>query len=1728
MSLPVFARTSGQAKPAKKKAKVASVETRREPRSSRRLGGGGQEEPISPSLADGSERWAGVSRTPREQRMRRSRSWDGDLRSLPQTTPVRRERPERKDPPSRPRFLPGGAAERAEAPASASVATLNAPAPAPSANFDGLDFANWGAGHPPDTNGDVGPAHYIETINTSIGIFNKSDGSQAAAFTFDTFMSQGNFGNICDTENFGDPVVLYDTFEDRWVITDFAFRLSGQDVLAPALQCFAVSKTGDPISGGWNFYSVETLGGLGDYPKLGIWPDGIYMTTNMFGYASTAGFQGARVFAFNKAQMYAGAPTVQIVTFDAPPADFTVLPSNARLQTGTPPPGAPNYFLSTWQFLNGLTVYKFHVDWDHISLSTFTGPDVPIAATSWPNANVANAPSLGSANLLDVLQIRAMAQNQYSNIGGVESLWATHTVRRANTTGFAAPRWYQVNVTGGTVAPNIPQAATWDPDAANVIHRFMPSLAVNRNGDLALGYSTSSSTTKPAIMYAGRLATDPVNTFSQTEQLLVQGAGTQIGTSRWGDYSAMSLDPDGCTFWYTNMYYKVDGLDHQTRIGAFAFPGCTPIGEGMLSGTVTRAGSGSAIAGATVALGSRTTTTNVFGNYSFTLPAGTYPSVTASHPGFNSRTFTGIVLADGGVTTQDFALTAAPIAGCSTDTTQGDFQAGVPTNVDLTTSPGDVTLPKPDVIDVQNTTLGSQGAGFNTTTWLGQTFTVAGTGPLVRVDVNFFSLNCAAVTMPDLTVSIRNAAANVPTGTDLATATIPGFCNGGGGFYTVTFASPLTVTAGTQYALTWRAAAAIPAGTPAPGYFGTVSAGTGTVAVQNPYAGGRRASSANSGTTWTGASGNANNDHGFKIYINHGYAASGNFVSAVKDANPVPGAIPNWGTLAWTATTPTGTDIQFHAAASNSVTGPFNFVGPDGTTATSFSNGGSLAQFNGRRYLRYRATLTSTDTTATPTLNDVTICFDDVPATTTLTVGAAGGTYGSTANLGATLTAGPAVSGKTVSFTLNGTPVGSGTTNGSGVASVIGASLTGIAGGTYPGGVAATFAGDAGYMPASGSNTLTVTPATQTITFAPLADKAVGAPDFPVTATASSGLDVTFTAGGNCTVTPSGSAVHLTGAGSCTITAFQGGDGNYSPAPPVPRSFSIGIANQTITFGPLPNRTFGEPDFGIGAISSSGLAVGFTASGVCTVTPNGSAVHLTGLGSCTITASQPGNADYNPAPNVLRSFFVNSAAVSCPTSPVLPGASFTTTLSGGSSATDWIASYLVGAPGSPVPPYQYVPLPRPITQAVTAPGTAGTYELRLSANDTFALIGFCTYQVSAGVALSINDVTVTEGNSGAARATFNVTLSPASAGTVTVNFATANGTATAGSDYVTSAGTLTFNPGDTIQTVTVLVNGDTTPEPNETFVVNLTSPSGATFLDAQGQGNITNDDGAPPAVTCPSVVSGGNSNLDWMASYPPGAPSSPVPPYQYVPLPRPITRMVTAPSTVGTYELRLLANDAYGVIGSCLYQVATGPALSINDVTVTEGNSGTVSATFDVTLSPLSSGTVTVNFATADGTATSGSDYQATTGLLTFNAGESVKTVTVLVNGDTTPEANETFVVNLTTPSGATIQDGQGQGTITNDDGAPPALSCPTSMVARGASFTTTVTGGATAKDWVATFAPAAPNTTWLGQYQYVALPRPAMVGLIAPGTAGTYELRLLANDAFTLIGSSCTYQVGP
>ena len=264
---------------------------------------------------------------------------------------------------------------------------------------------------------------------------------------------------------------------------------------------------------------------------------------------------------------------------------------------------------------------------------------------------------------------------------------------------------------------------------------------------------------------------------------------------------------------------------------------------------------------------------------------------------------------------------------------------------------------------------------------------------------------------------------------------------------------------------------------------------------------------------------------------------------------------------------------------------------------------------------------------------------------TTLAVTPATGTFGGSVTLTANLTDSSthaALATRTIQFYLNGASVGSAVTNGSGDATLNNAGLNGISSGSYPAGIEAIFAGEQNYSPSTGLAALTVDPADQTITFGALASKQFGDADFGVAATATSGLSVSFSVvTGQCTL--SGALVHLTGSGSCTIRASQAGNSDYNAAPDVDQSFTIGSANQTITFAALTNKTFNDADFGLSATASSGLTVTFsTVSGQCSV--SGIMVHLTGAGACTIRASQPGDSNYSAAPDVDRSFTIDAAS----------------------------------------------------------------------------------------------------------------------------------------------------------------------------------------------------------------------------------------------------------------------------------------------------------------------------------------------------------------------------------------------------------------------------------------------------------------------------------------------------
>ena len=241
-------------------------------------------------------------------------------------------------------------------------------------------------------------------------------------------------------------------------------------------------------------------------------------------------------------------------------------------------------------------------------------------------------------------------------------------------------------------------------------------------------------------------------------------------------------------------------------------------------------------------------------------------------------------------------------------------------------------------------------------------------------------------------------------------------------------------------------------------------------------------------------------------------------------------------------------------------------------------------------------------------------------------------------------TGGTAVTGAAVDFTVDGSSVGTATTDGSGVATLSTYNPSSLSVGPHTvqaSSAAQTIGGTSYASSASGTQTLSVTKANQTITFGALADKTFGDAPFTVSATASSGLPVSFAASGNCSV--SGTTVTITGAGSCTVTASQAGNGNYNAAANVPQTFSIAKANQTISFAALPNKNFGDAPFNVTATATSGLTVAFAVGGADNCTILGNQVTLTGAGSCTVTASQAGDANYNAAVSVPQSFTIGKA-----------------------------------------------------------------------------------------------------------------------------------------------------------------------------------------------------------------------------------------------------------------------------------------------------------------------------------------------------------------------------------------------------------------------------------------------------------------------------------------------------
>jgi hypothetical protein len=271
--------------------------------------------------------------------------------------------------------------------------------------------------------------------------------------------------------------------------------------------------------------------------------------------------------------MLAGDPSATQQCFQLSTSYGGLLPSDLD-GTTAPPAGSPNYFLNFGS--NALRLWKFHVDWATPTSTTLTGPtSIAVAAFNAACSGGGSCiPQPGTRNQLDSLADRLMYRLAYRNRGGIESLVVNHSVsvgtnKRNQVTSV---RWYELRNPNGT--PTVYQQGTLG--TSDGIHRWMGSIAMDKAGDIAVGYSASSSSVYPSIRFTGRLATDALGTM-QTENIIQAGGGSQTGSlHRWGDYSAMTVDPvDDCTFWFTSEYLKASGsFNWSTRIASFRFPGC--------------------------------------------------------------------------------------------------------------------------------------------------------------------------------------------------------------------------------------------------------------------------------------------------------------------------------------------------------------------------------------------------------------------------------------------------------------------------------------------------------------------------------------------------------------------------------------------------------------------------------------------------------------------------------------------------------------------------------------------------------------------------------------------------------------------------------------------------------------------------------------------------------------------------------------------------------------------------------------------------------------------------------------------------------------------------------------------------------------------------------------------------------------------------------------------------
>jgi hypothetical protein len=473
---------------------------------------------------------------------------------------------------------------RASAPASAlqvggSATTPNVYTGGTLLNFDGIVSDATVA--PPDPNGAIGDTQYVQWVNRRLAFYDKTDGALLLGPIPGNALFGGMTGSpaadACRESNMGDPIVQYDKLAKRWILTQFAWAPENTDT-GPYYQCIAISATSDAV-GGYYRYAWEIRSSTGatvfnDYPKLAVWPDAYYFTWVLFENATDGAYLGPRACGLERAPaLVGGAPRIRCYDFGT--AYGPLLPSDLD-GTMAPPAGSPNYMMALDFGEDGMGDHLFMWRFSFTNGTVSPAITVPVApftigCPSTFGGACVRQPAPGEA--LDALGDRLMFRLAYRNFGNREALVLNHTVQQpgAPTDGPVAVRWYEIRNPGGAVG--VYQQGTWAPDSLN---RWMGSIAMDKAGNIALGYSVTGPSTPPGVRYSGRLRSEPLGRL-EPEAVIVNGGGVQVDTNnRWGDYSAMTVDPvNDCHFWYTQEYIATTGaFNWRTRIAAFKFTSC--------------------------------------------------------------------------------------------------------------------------------------------------------------------------------------------------------------------------------------------------------------------------------------------------------------------------------------------------------------------------------------------------------------------------------------------------------------------------------------------------------------------------------------------------------------------------------------------------------------------------------------------------------------------------------------------------------------------------------------------------------------------------------------------------------------------------------------------------------------------------------------------------------------------------------------------------------------------------------------------------------------------------------------------------------------------------------------------------------------------------------------------------------------------------------------------------